>query len=125
MRSAKLQPPPEPVPSPAPVPAPPAAAIEGLAAGSIVTEGVAAYPHVRIKDADDMAPEVVPVFVAVRDPNCRKGPAGLVFVKVCVPTCPLCKLRVKRDGARVELDYGKYEIDIRSHKGVVTIEYED
>jgi hypothetical protein len=123
-RSAKLQPLP-PAPEPVPAPALPSVPVEGLSFGSILTEPVALYPHVRVKDADDMAPGAVPVFVAVRDPNCGRGPAGLVFVKVCVPTCPLCKVRVKKGGAEVELDYGEYEIDVRSRNGVVTIEYED
>jgi hypothetical protein len=137
-RSARLQPPPEPIPSPAPAPsaaipsaaipsaAMPSAPVEGLAYGSIVSSPVALYPHVRVKDGDDVAPGAVPVVVAVRDPNpCRREPAGLVFVQVCVPTCPLCKLRVNRWGTEVKLDYGKYEVKIRSHAGTVTVNYND
>src|SRR5687767_3357870 len=90
---ARIQPPPEGVPAPqlSPTPAP---AERPLFYGSIVSEPVVLYPHVRVKDADDMAPGAMPVAVAVRDPNCGKGPAGLVFIKVCVPIGPPCKVRV-------------------------------
>jgi hypothetical protein len=126
-RSAKLQPPPEPVPSPMPSAALPSAPLDRqLSYGSIVSEPVSLYPHVRVKDGDDVAPGAVPIVVAVRDPNtCRKEPAGLVFVQVCVPTCPLCKVRVNRWGTEVKLDYGKYEVEIRSRNGLVTIDYDD
>ncbi len=110
------------------VPAPAGAApapIAGLTLGSIVSEGVAAYPHVRVGDPHKVAPGAVPVFVAVRDPNtCRKGPAGLVFVPVCLPPCPPCKVSVNRLGNKVELDYGKYEVDLISRNGVVIVDYD-
>jgi hypothetical protein len=109
---------------PAPAPTAPAA-IEGLSYGSVVSEGVAAYPHVRVGDPHKVAPGAVPVLVAVRDPNaCRKGPAGMVFVQVCLPPCPPCKVSVNKLGTKVELDYGKYEVDLISRNGVVIIDYD-
>ncbi len=120
-RSAKV-PPAEAVP--APTSGAPAAPLEGITYGSIVRGGVSAYPHVRVGDPHKVAPGAVPFFVAVRDPNCRKGPAGLVFVEVCLPTCPLCKVSVNRLGTKVELDYGKYEVDLIARNGVVIIDYD-
>jgi hypothetical protein len=110
-----------------PPPALPAAPAEPpLSYGSVVRQQVALYPHVRVKDADDVAPGALPIVVAVRDPNCaHPKAAGVVFVKVCVPIGAPCKVRVNKRGTELELDYGEYEIEIRSERGVVTIDYDD
>jgi hypothetical protein len=122
-RGAILQPPPIPEPV---VPGAPAAPLEKLSYGSIVGGPVALYPRIRVKDADDMAPAGASAIVAVRDPSApRRSPAGFVFVKVCVPLCPLQRLKVNKWGTKVELDYGKYEIEIESCDGLVTIDYDD
>jgi len=119
--SAKLQPSPEPVPARG-LPAPP----EGqLTLGSIVSNTVELYPHVRVKDPTHVAPGALSVVVAVRDPNpCRKDAAGIVFVQACVPTCPMCRLHVNKYGTHLKLDYGKYKIHFHSRDGVVTVNYD-
>jgi len=120
-RSARVQPPAEPVPPP-----PPSAAVveRPLTYGSIVSDSVSLYPYVRVKDADDMCPDGVSVVIAVRDPNCRRGETGFVFVKVCVPPCN-GRVRVNKWGTEVELDYGEYEVEIKSRNGLVTVDYDD
>jgi hypothetical protein len=123
-RGARVEPPPQPEAVLPGAPAP--LAEEQLSYGSIVRGPVSLYPRLRIKDADDMAPGGASVIVAVRDPNAgRRSPAGIVFVKVCVPLCQLERLRTRNGGTEVELDYGKYEVEIESCDGVVTIDYDD
>jgi hypothetical protein len=127
-RGARVDP--SPIPEPV-VPGTPAPPLEGvplgkLSYGSIVSGPVALYPHVRVKDADDAAPGGASVIVAVRDPNAgRRSPAGIVFVKICVPLCPLEKIKCNKWGTEIELDYDDYEIEIESCDGVVTIDYDD
>jgi hypothetical protein len=97
---------------------------------SLDENGVALYPHVRVKDCRNIAPGAVPIIVSVKDPNtCRKAcrccPPQYVLVQVFVPPCPLRKRDVGDRGAKLELDYGKYEIDIKSRDGVITVDYDD
>jgi hypothetical protein len=134
--SEPLPPPPKPRPAPAgqgalppPPPAPPVVR-ERVPYGSFIEGAVPLYSRVRVKDCDDIAPGAVPMIVAVRDPNlCRKPckccPERSVFVQVLVPPCPLRKVDVGSRGTVVELNYGKYEVNIISRKGVVTVEYDD
>jgi hypothetical protein len=98
--------------------------------GSFVSGEVPLYPRVRAKDCDDIAPGAVPVVIAIRDPNicrkpCRCCPPTCVFVQVFVPACPPRKVEVDDHGAKLDLDYGEYEIEIESRKGVITVEYDD
>jgi hypothetical protein len=98
--------------------------------GSFVGEGVPLYPRVRVKDCDDIAPGAVPVVIAIRDPNiCRKAcrccPPACVFVQVYAPSCPPRKVDVSDHGNEIDLDYGDYEIEIKSRGGVVTVDYDD
>jgi len=89
------------------------------------------YPHVRYKDLDNVHPRGVPTIVAVKDPGCcdkkcECSEPGCVYVEICVPPCGEPKFDVKRsDGSKVEYDYGDYEIEITSKKGVVTVDYDD
>lgn len=85
-------------------------------------EPVVLYPHVRIKDPHKIHPLAVPTIVEVPDPNDRHC---TVCIEICAPPCECVK--VKRHGLlkrKMEFDYGKYEIDVTSRKGVVTIDYD-
>jgi hypothetical protein len=48
-----------------------------------------------------------------------------VFVQVCVPLRGCPKVKCSKDGRKVELDYGEYEIEIESEDGKVEVEYDD
>ncbi|MDG2129474.1 MAG: hypothetical protein P8K08_15855 [Fuerstiella sp.] len=98
--------------------------------GDVVTCPVPLETCVRIKDADKIAPDAVPVAVAVRDPHSgRFGSRGcveaLVYVEVLVPTCSLQGLRVSPCRTKIRLDYGHHAVDIVSRNGVVRIDYDD
>lgn len=77
------------------------------------------YTNVRVKDRHKIHPCAVPTIVEVADPcNCD----CTVCIEICVPPCEcVC---VKRRGRRVEFDYGKYEIDVVSRRGVITVDYD-
>ncbi|MEZ6060981.1 MAG: hypothetical protein R3C19_11515 [Planctomycetaceae bacterium] len=98
--------------------------------GCIVTCPVPLERHVVVFNAQEIAPGAVPVTVAVRNPHL--GPFGspgcvesLVYVQVFVPPCPLQKLKVSPCRTMVELDYGDYEVEIRSCDGHIDVEYHD
>jgi hypothetical protein len=82
---------------------------------------------VRVKDECRIAPNAVPVVIAVRDPNsCAHDDCErLVFVQIFVPPCPLLNLRVSRGGTRISLDYGQYEVGLKSVNGLVVIDYDN
>jgi hypothetical protein len=98
-----------------------------LAQGSIIT----LYPNVRYKDERRMAPGAVPQIVFVKDP-CLSGPRNrgceprCVAVQICVPPCSTCPPRVvcRRGGEYVKYDFGKYQVEIRSRRGCVTVDYD-
>lgn len=98
--------------------------------GDIVDCPVPLFARVRVRDRDNIHPRAVDIVVAVKDPNacshaCTCCTNRTVFVPLCVPPCPLEKVKVSRDGTRMELDYGDYEIDITSRNGLVTVDYDD
>ena len=98
--------------------------------GEIVTCNVPLEPHMIIKDACEVAPNAVPVIVAVRNPHLgRCGSRGciesLVYVEVLVPACPLQRVRVSPCSTKVRLDFGQYEVDITSRNGFVEIDYDN
>ena len=98
--------------------------------GSVVSGPVGLYPRVKLEDCHKIAPGAVPVIVAVKDPNicrkhCRCCLPQCVYVQVFVPPCPLLRVKVNKHGDEIELDYGKYEVDIDSENGVVEIDYDN
>ncbi len=98
--------------------------------GEIVTCDVALEPHVVIKDACEVAPNAVPVVIAVRNPHLgryrsRGCVESLVYVEVLVPPCPPQRVRVSACKTRVRLDFGQYEVDITSRNGRVEIDYDN
>ena len=80
---------------------------------------------VRIRNARRIAPNAVPMIIAVRDPNMcvHDVEERVVFVEVCVPPCPLLDLRVSNCHTRVTLDYGHHSVDIRSVRGMIVVDY--
>jgi hypothetical protein len=88
------------------------------------------YRRVEYDDRDDAHPRGVKRLIAVRDPrSCRRAcdccDSRVVFVEICVP--PHCEPRVKvsKDGRKIDLDYGEYEIEIESEDDEIEVEYED
>ncbi|HUG90574.1 MAG TPA: hypothetical protein VML55_07065 [Planctomycetaceae bacterium] len=99
-------------------------------AGSLPPSPIELFRHVKYDDTDEAHPCGVMRLVAVKDPrSCRRAcdccVTRLVLVEVCVPPSGSPKVKVSRDGRKVELDYGKYEIEIESKKGYVEVEYDD
>ena len=98
--------------------------------GDIVDCPVPLFSRVKVRDRDNIHPRAVDIVIAVKDPNtCRHActccEKRSVFVPLCVPPCPLEKVKVSRDGTRMELDYGDYEVDITSRGGLITVDYDD
>lgn len=119
---------------PAPLPFHPAPHISGGPAYGTLVEYAPLYHRVRYEDRDNVHPCAIKKIVAVKDPNptcgdcgaCGGCNTGCVFVEICVPPCGDFELKIERkDGSKIELDYGKYEIEIKSKKGVVEVDYDD
>ena len=98
--------------------------------GVIVTCSVPLESHVRVRNADEIAPHAQPVIVAVRDPHLAAwGSHGcveqLAYIQVFAPPVPLREMKVSPCRTRIDLDYGDWEIKILSRNGVVEVEYDD
>jgi len=98
--------------------------------GEIVTCNVPLASHVVVRNAHEIAPGAQPIVVAVRDPHLPAwGSHGcveqLAYVQVFAPLCPLRNMTVSPCRTVVELDYGDWEITLRSCGGVIEVEYDD
>jgi len=98
--------------------------------GEIIDCPVPLATCIRIKDPDHIAPDAIPTVVAVRDPNlcrhkCDCCVERVVYIEVCLPPCPPRKLRISPDGTYVCMNYGKYQVELTSRKGLITIDYDD
>jgi len=124
-----IQPMPDPVATGTPVAEP------GAQPVPVQQAAVPLYQHVRYRDERNIAPCAIPQIVMVKDPcpppcdpcnRCATPPVQCVAVEICVPPCSECppKVTCKRGGAYVKYDYGKYRVEIRSKKGVVTVDYD-
>jgi hypothetical protein len=93
------------------------------------------FSCVKYKDQCKAAPCAVPMIVMVKDPcpvpcdpcnRCATPAPKCVAVQICVPPCSTCppKVTCKRCGEYVRYDFGKYAVEIRSKKGVVTVDYD-
>ena len=110
---------------PAPIPEQGTATVQP--AGAPVT----LFECVKYKDSRNIAPCAVPMIVSVPDPcacksacNCCCEPK-CVYVKICVPPCGCSEVKWKRHGEKLVYDFGKYEVEITSRKGVVVVDYDD
>jgi len=91
-------------------------------------EPISLYHCVKYEDLDNIHPCAVRTVVAVQDPcydprSCC-APA-CVYVEICVPPCKCRRVKVSRRGSKVEYDYGEYEVEIKSKRGVVYVDYDD
>ena len=82
---------------------------------------------VRVEDECNIAPNAVPMIIAVRDPNMcvHEVYERLVYVQIFVPPCPLRNVRVSPCRTRISLDYGQYEVDIKSANGLIIVDYDN
>lgn len=116
---------------PAPVypamPAYPHAAPAPFQLGQFIDCQVPLATCVQVEDECNIAPNAVPVIVAVRDPNMcvHETIERLVYVQIFVPQCRLRDLQVSPCRTRVSLDYGRYEVDIKSGNGVIVVDYDN
>jgi len=100
------------------------------ALGELVTHPVALTTNVRVRNAHEIAPGARPAIIAVRDPFLPAwGTPGcveqLAYVRVFIPPVPLREVEVSPRLTEIKLDYGKWEIEIRSRHGVIEVEYDD
>ena len=116
-----------PVRSYAPAPPYPVVPVSPHQVGEIVDCRVPLATCVRIEDECNIAPHAVPVVVAVRDPatcghQCHER---IVFVEVFVPPCPPRLIRVSPCHSRVTMDFGEYQVDLKSQNGIIVIDYDN
>jgi len=90
------------------------------------------FPCVTYKNECKIAPCAEPMIVSIKDPCickplCCTGcpPVRCVHVKICVPPCDCPNVKIKREGAKIRYDFGKYSVTIRSvpRKGEVIVDY--
>lgn len=95
--------------------------------GEIVDCHVPLATCVRVEDECNIAPNAVPIVVAVRDPNTcgHQCEERIMFVQVCVPPCPPRSIRVTPCHSRVTMDFGQYEVDIKSRDGLIVVDYDN
>lgn len=91
--------------------------------------GIPLFEAVRYRKERNVAPCAVPMVVAVIDPcynpkSCCEPTC--VYVEICVPPCSECPPKVicRRKGQYVKYDFGRYEVEICSRNGRVTVDYE-
>lgn len=99
--------------------------------GAMIGEGVPSgepielFACVKVEDRDNIHPCAVPMIVAVTDPC---NPCCCRYVMICVPPTDCCdcpKIETSRSGTKVEYDYGEYEVEIKSKKDYVEVNYDD
>jgi hypothetical protein len=109
------------------VPGPQAAPVFPHQIGEIVDCQVPLATCVRVEDECNIAPNAVPVVVAVRDPKMcvHDVVERVVFVQVFVPPCPPRCIHISPCHTRVTMDFGMYEVDIKSKDGMIVIDYDN
>ena len=82
---------------------------------------------IKVEDERNIAPNAVPMIIAVRDPNMCVHDVyeRLVYVQIFVPPCHLRDLQVSPCRTRISLDYGRHEVDIKSANGMIVIDYDN
>ena len=104
-----------------PAPIPEGTVITGAAPASL-------YCNVRYKDLRNIHPCAVEKIVAVPNPcpdPCNACGQDCVFIKICVPPCDCYETKCKRSGRKITYDFGSYEVEITSSRGVITVDYDD
>jgi hypothetical protein len=95
-----------------------------------VGAGVQLFHCVKYKDCDEMAPCAVPKIISVKDPCACCDPCNCcapkcVYIKICVPPCACEEVKCRKNGTRIEYDYGKYSVDVRVKDGYIEVDYQD
>jgi hypothetical protein len=106
-------------------PAPVADEAPGIQVGpGVPTSGpIELFACVKVEDRDNIHPCAVPMIVAIADPC---NPCCCRYVQICVPPCGCPpKIETSRHGTKVEYDYGEYEVEIKSKKDYVVVNYDD
>ena len=88
----------------------------------VVGTPIALYSNVKYKDQRNIHPCAVSKIVQIADPC---NPACCIAIEICVPPCACECVSVSKCGTRVKYDYGKYEVEITSRRGRVTVDYDD
>lgn len=110
---------------------PPVPVPDGGAGGAMIGEGVPTdqpielFACVKVEDRDNIHPCAVPMIVAVADPC---NPCCCRYVMICVPPTDCCKcpeIETSHHGTKVEYDYGEYEVEIKSRRDYVVVNYDD
>jgi len=116
-----------PVPSYPTRPAYPQLAPSPFEVGQFVDCQVPLATCIKVEDECNIAPHAVPMIIAVRDPNMcvHETRERLVYVEVFIPPCRLRELRVSPCRTRISLDYGQYEVDVKSANGLIVIDYDN
>lgn len=109
------------------IPANPQAAPSPFELGQFVDCQVPLGTSIKVEDECNIAQNAVPMIIAVRDPNMCVHDIyeRLVYVQIFVPACPLRDLRVSPCRTRISLDYGQYEVDIKSANRMVVVDYDN
>jgi len=95
--------------------------------GEIVDCQVPLATCVRVEDECNIAPNAIPVVVAVRDPylcahECHERVA---YVQIYVPPFPPRSIRVSPCRTRLTMDFGQYQVDIKSVNGLIVVDYDN
>jgi hypothetical protein len=95
--------------------------------GEIVDCHVRLATCVQVEDDCNIAPNAVPVVVAVRDPSLCEHECHdrLVYVQVFVPPCPMRSLTVSPCRTRIKMDFGHHQVDIKSTNNVIVVDYDN
>lgn len=86
------------------------------------------FDCVRYKDLKNVHPCAVEKIVAVPDPcpdPCDPCAQKCVYVCVCVPPCDCYETKCRRNGKKLIMDFGKYQVEITSARGQVVVDYDD
>jgi hypothetical protein len=96
--------------------------------GAEAETAIELYPCVKYKDCHNAHPCGVTEIVKIVDPcydPCSCCEPSCVYVAICVPPCGCRRIKVRDHGRKITYDYGKYEVEIKSKRGVVVVDYDD
>ena len=95
--------------------------------GEIVDCQVPLATCVRVEDACNIAPNAVPIVVAVRDPGMclHDRHERVVYVQILVPPCPPRSISISPCLTRLTMCFGRYDVDIKSMNGLIVVDYDN